>query len=174
VCRGAFDERLDLRLVRVEAGSAVPVLERRGDTGELPLPDEFDRARDLVIESIDAVVRDGALRDLPDEQLGTLFARLGQTLEGDESIEIGRPGAQPRVCYDRAARRRALLARTDTYVEPGSLTGTAVSLDRERPSLPVPGVRQRRCTWKLRLRGVSTGSKRCLRSRHRRSFTSPV
>jgi len=117
VSRG-FVDRLDLRLRIVEGGSAVPVLERPAPDGMLLAPeDEFTRARDTIEEVVRAAAADSPLPDsFPSEAL-VLFDRFGQTLRGDEAIELrrGNAGSGPR--YTSQTRRKLVLSQQQTYQE---------------------------------------------------------
>lgn len=67
----------------MDEGSKVPVLERRLPEGELAIPDEYDDARDLVSEAIEAV---SAGHPLPTGFPATVlpkFSRLGLSLAGE-------------------------------------------------------------------------------------------
>ncbi|WP_131796296.1 hypothetical protein, partial [Candidatus Protofrankia datiscae] len=118
-----FSSRLDLRLVRLEGGSVTTMVERVTPVGQLPLDDEFTRTRDLINDAIVATASGGTLPDLFSERVRSAFGRFGQTLESDERIELGSPGGERRISYDREVRRRLLIMGTKSYTESGSIIG---------------------------------------------------
>lgn len=125
-----FNSRLALRLRRVEGGSALPILEREAPRS-LPLPDEFDEARDLISSAVAAAANGEPIPpDFPVEAL-VYFNRFGQGLEDDESIElrVGTSGDAPR--YTQQVRK-SLLAGRSRYQRETSVVGWMSDLDAER------------------------------------------
>ena len=88
VSRG-FEDRLQLRLASIQSGSQIAVLTRRMPDGELPIPDEYDEARDLFAEAIAQVADTGALP--PQFPLNAVpkFGRLGQRLRRRGRAVVG-------------------------------------------------------------------------------------
>ena len=144
-----FAEGLQLRLRTVEQGSAMPVLERTYET--LPLlasPDEFTAARDLIEEAVAAIAEGQQLPEGFPRRALVLFNRFGQTLRGDEGIEMRRGTALSGPMYTRAVRRALILRQKQTYQDDISDIGWISEIDaghmrclvrlQSGPSAPVP------------------------------------
>jgi hypothetical protein len=129
-----FRDRLQLRLSRVEAGSAIPILERVSTEEQdamLPREDEFTAARELIERAIIAVARGDSLpRAFPADAVG-YFNRFGRTLQEGESIRLSRPGARRVARYTSAVRRELLLSRERTYRSNREAIGRIVEIDAE-------------------------------------------
>lgn len=126
-----FTERLSLRLRHVDEGSAVPLLERPDAAGVLPLPDEFDAARDLISEAIQAATNSAPIPEAFPEDALVHFNRLGQGLRDDESIELRAPDVQTGPRYTQAVRK-VLLAGRSNYQRDATVEGWVTELDAER------------------------------------------
>lgn len=130
-----FAERLQLRLSTVEAGSAVPVLERVALSGTLlSADDDFTQARD-VIQGAVAAVSGGA--DLPaafPPNALVLFNRFGQTLRSDEAIELRRGAETSGATYTRAVRKRLVLNQRRTFQEEVEDIGWVWEVDADHMS----------------------------------------
>lgn len=111
-----FAERLQLQLRAVEDGSAMPVLERVADAGQLlAADDEFTQARDGIEDAVAAVAAGGDVpENFPREAL-VLFNRFGQTLRSSEAIELRRGAATCGPSYTREVRRRLVLHQRRTF-----------------------------------------------------------
>lgn len=129
VSRGFFD-RFQLRLRIVEEGSAVPVLERPAPEGMLLAPDdEFTLARDTIEDVVRAAGSDGPLpTSFPPDAL-VLFDRFGQTLRGNEAIELRRGGASSGPRYTPQTRRKLVLSQKKTYQEELQGIGRILEVD---------------------------------------------
>lgn len=126
-----FTDRLSLRLREVAEGSSVPLLERPEVADALPLPDEFDAARDLISEAIQAAADGAPIPEaFPDGAL-VHFNRLGQGLLDDESIELRAPNAQTGPRYTQSVRK-VLLAGRSSYQRDATVEGWVTELDAER------------------------------------------
>lgn len=146
--RGFFD-RLQLRLRTVEDGSAMPVLERIAPQGLLvSVDDEFTHARDAIEDAVAAAEADQPPpAGFPPEAL-VLFNRLGQTLRGDEALELRRGSAGTGPRYTAETRRKLVLSQKRTYQEELHGIGWISEVDaagmscrirlREGPTTPVP------------------------------------
>lgn len=132
-----FAEDGRLYLTKVEAGSAVPIMEReqpaRPDLVASVNGDYFDMARRLVNDALHGVHADGyLLPEFPTDCLPTL-ARLGKTLTGVEAIELGDSPNDPRMAVLNSDSRSKLqeLARLDVLeveeTQIGHVTGLAAS-----------------------------------------------
>ncbi len=126
-----FADRLQLRLRRVEEGSSVPVLERPSPIGTLDLSDEFDAARDLISDAIQAAARDESVPAAFPRSALVYFNRLGQGLSDDESIELRAPGQALGPSYTQQIRK-ALLAGHMNYQRDATVLGWVTEVDAER------------------------------------------
>lgn len=126
-----FTDRLSLRLREVKDGSAVPLLERPTAGGVFPWPDEFDTARDLISEAIQAAANGTPIpASFPEDAL-VHFNRLGQGLQDDESIEFRAPDSHAGPRYTQAVRK-ILLAGRSNYQRDATVGGWVTELDAER------------------------------------------
>jgi hypothetical protein len=137
-----FAERLQLRLRVVETGSSMPVIERPPVDGSLLLADdEFTHARDVIEDAVAAASRgDHVPESLPRGAL-VLFNRFGQTLRGDEAIELRRGNAAAGPRYTRDVRKRLVLDERRTFQDEVDDIGWVWEVDGERM----------RCLIRLRL-----------------------
>lgn len=136
-----FEERLSLRLRRIERGSVMPVLFRPTDEQPLPhsdlfddpsIPDIFDEAREaingLIISSHDDAPLPAIFSDVP----APVLKRFGQSLLDDDSLQVGVSNgdgvwdAAPK--YTRKARQSLLLKLTGTYTDLAAIDGTVDNL----------------------------------------------
>lgn len=86
---------VDLELVGIESGSAVPVIkltttQSRLDGQEVPYQESFVKARDMIADFITRVAQDGQLpsnESFPHEKL-EYFTRIGHGLRDEESMEL--------------------------------------------------------------------------------------
>lgn len=129
-----FRDRLQLRLSRVEAGSAIPVLERVGTEEQpamLPREDEFTDARELIERAIIAIARGDQLpRAFPSGAVG-YFNRFGRTLQLGEHIRLSGPDAKREARYTPSVRKALLLSREHTYRSNRVALGRIVEIDAE-------------------------------------------
>lgn len=135
VSRG-FEDRLQLRISHVDEGSKVPVLERRAVEGELALPDEYDDARDLVTQAIEAAT---AGRSLPPSFPATVlpkFSRLGQRLlPGERIVFPTKQGGE--AVYDRSIRTRLVQMGGKPYSSRDEFVGHVTDLDSQRGKVEI-------------------------------------
>jgi hypothetical protein len=126
-----FTDRLSLRLRQVAEGSAVPLLERPVLADVLPLADEFDAARDLISEAIQAAATGQSIpAGFPSDAL-VHFNRLGQGLQDDESIELRSPNVASGPRYTQQVRKELLAGRSN-YQREATIVGWVTELDAER------------------------------------------
>lgn len=128
---------------RVGEGSAAVQLDRVTDTtGPVQLvigegggeTDWFERARELIDRTIEAVGRDQSPPPEFPAELFVCFNGFGRTLDKDkdESIELRGPGKTAGVRYDRKLRKRLVLVKSPTYEDAVDVTGEVVQFDRQR------------------------------------------
>lgn len=141
-----FEDRFRLVVSRIEAGSAIPVIERQhpasDSTAQLALPvrDDFDRARDLIQETIAATTREeDPPEDFPGEHL-RFFKTFGKYMRRDESMELRLPGEDEGVRYDVNVRKRLrMLRQADAHNYQGmiELTGAVCHVDTKQARFSV-------------------------------------
>lgn len=142
-----FESNCKLRVRTVREGSAIPVVEREwSEPQQLTLggviePDEFDDARDLISQVIEAI---GERRNLPEAfplALVPCFNKFGRRLRSGESIELRSPRADRGPKYTPDIRRRLVLVSASSVQEDISLVGYVDGVDdtadRFRFSLPL-------------------------------------
>jgi len=130
-----FAERLQLRLRAVEAGSAVPVLERVAVSGTLvAADDEFTQARDVIEDAVAAVAGGADLPSAFPPSALVLFNRFGQTLRSDEAIELRRGAAPSGATYTRAVRKKLVLSQRRTFQEEVEDIGWVTEVDADHMS----------------------------------------
>lgn len=132
-----FADRLQLRLQRIESGSAVPVLERVQDQQLLSLDDEFTRSRDVIEEAVAAIEGGGPLPGVFPRDALILFNRFGQTLRPDEAIELRRGSASSGPRFTPDIRRSLVLTQRRTYLQEVDDVGWVTEMDADRMSCRV-------------------------------------
>lgn len=144
-----FEDRLHLRLRKVEEGSAIPVLERAAPEGTLLAPDdEFTHARDLIEDAVAAIDAQAPLPDAFPSDALVLFNRFGQTLRADEAIELRRGTATAGPRYTPEVRKALVLRQKRTYQQEVQDFGWVLEVDAQRmsclvrlrmgPATPIP------------------------------------
>jgi len=132
-----FADSLQLRLQRVESGSAVPVLERVQDQQLPSLDDEFTRSRDVIEEAVAAIEGGGPLPEVFPRDALILFNRFGQTLRPDEGIELRRGSASSGPRFTPDIRRSLVLTQRRTYLQEVDDVGWVTEMDADRMSCRV-------------------------------------
>jgi hypothetical protein len=103
----------------VESGSAVPVLERPLPQGSLvhdAFSEWFDKARDRVLDTIDAASKGQSVDDLLPKPLLAYFDQFGRFLREDERVEFTRAtAANDVVVYDNRVRKTLVLKSAAVY-----------------------------------------------------------
>ena len=127
VSRG-FEDRMQLRLTGIRSGSQIAVLTRRVPDGELPIPDEYDEARDLFAEAIASAAESGTLPPEFPMSVVPKFGRLGQRLQPDELMIFARRGGEAAI-YDRAARSRIIALGGQSYSARDEFVGYVADLN---------------------------------------------
>ncbi|HSI82229.1 MAG: hypothetical protein ACAI35_26595 [Candidatus Methylacidiphilales bacterium] len=131
-----FAEGFSLHLSGVEAGSAVPVIDRLIPDGMLPFADDiFAVARNLVLLTISAVTIGQPIPvEFPRELLG-YFDKFGKSLRANESVELSAPGQAVPVLYDKAVRKKlVLLGGAREYRATAELRGWVSEVNVEKQS----------------------------------------
>jgi hypothetical protein len=130
-----FAESFQLRLLAVQKGSAIPVLERtRQDTSD-PLfiahGDIFEDARDVIEDAIRELSATGRTPDsFPEFALADL-GRFGRTLQAGEAIHVGKPGDRSPAIYTQLTRRAFLQSRGQLFNAEASTSGVITEISVE-------------------------------------------
>ena len=137
--RGLADS-ITLKLTRVDAGSAIPVINLTSSQSGLdgvPLPYQtfFEEAREYIIDAIaseEADARPSAIGRLPASYLA-YFNRIGQSLRNDASLQPLSPGRATPARLNKETRQR-LLHRSSvaTFRQEVTLRGTIPEADQSR------------------------------------------
>jgi hypothetical protein len=130
-----FDDSFQLRLDRIDDGSAVNVLDRVSsghDAGDV-----FDQARDLIEGAISSANLSEELSDdFPSDCL-TLFERFGKSLRDDEAFKLQRPYSDRVAIFDPESRKRLLLLRSDSYTSERVLYGHVFEVNADSGSFQI-------------------------------------
>lgn len=129
-----FDKSLRLRLVNVNEGIVVPVLERRAidEDSQLFDPDDWiGRSQDVITDAIAAVANEHPLPGVfPESGIQSLI-QFGSSL-WEEACVLGQDGHNP-VRYDQAARRHLIaITSAESIQVDGEILGTIGSLDANK------------------------------------------
>lgn len=127
-----FKDSFKLRLTAVEPGSAIPIFERAYPTAPPVVPDEFDQARDIILEAIDALSNDRPVPSLFPLNLLGMFEGFGRSLEDDESIELCKPNTNSGPKYDRKVRLRLLSVNKGPTTGVCQISGMVSGFDAEK------------------------------------------
>lgn len=129
-----FAQSFSLRLSKIENGSAVAVIERPNAPGAL-FPDAFamwfEKARDRVLETIEAASLGQSVENLLPKSLLAYFDRFGRSLRDDEQVEFTRETAQTKVVYDHRVRKTLVLKSAAVYRTEESVRGAMSELNLE-------------------------------------------
>jgi hypothetical protein len=133
-----FSRHFALHLSRVEDGSAVLILERPLPHGSL-VHDEFsvwfERARDRILDTIQAASRGQAVDELLPKAFMSSFDQFGRSLQEEERVEFIRPTMPDDVVvYDHRVRRTLVLESSAEYRTEESVRGAMTELNLENRS----------------------------------------
>jgi hypothetical protein len=166
-----FEASFELVMRGVDKGSSVPEILRVGSPTAAPQlllgnqGDWFERARDLVEQSIAAA---GQNRPLPAEfpiDLLPRFAALGRTLGDEDAIIVAQPGESVGATYDRRVRKSLILRVQGTYEDEVNLVGEVRAADKDTEGFAIRmednrklDVRTPRAFFPLALRSLNTSA----------------
>lgn len=131
-----FTRNVHLRLTAINPGSAAMDIRLASEAPSLfPTTDQvyLARARDGIIEAIDAAKHQQSIESfLPESTLG-YFDKLGRNLKADELVEFKRPDGKLTACLSRDVRRRLVLAspKVKELTEEISIRGTVPEADQD-------------------------------------------
>lgn len=130
-----FTHNFAIHLTQVEPGSAVPVLERPLPQGSLvhdAFSEWFEKARDRVLDTIDAASKGESVDDLLPKPLLAYFDQFGRFLREDERVEFTRAtAANDVVVYDNRVRKTLVLKSAAVYRTEESVRGSMSELNME-------------------------------------------
>jgi hypothetical protein len=129
-----FAQSFSLHLSQIEPGSAVPVLELPHMPGNLVpgvFANWFEKARDRVLDAIEAVSAGRPLDDLLPKSLLAYFDQFGRSLRDDEQVEFNRGANRSPVIYDRRVRKTLVLKSATEYRSEESVRGSMSELNLE-------------------------------------------
>jgi hypothetical protein len=131
-----FDKSLRLRLVDVNEGSVIPVLERRddGENGTLFDPDDWvGKSQTVITDALAAVVNGDSLpEDFPESGVQSLV-QFGSSLWDEEVCLLVTQNDHIPVRYDQAARRHLIAITSSESIQvDGEILGTIGSLDANK------------------------------------------
>ena len=129
-----FTQSFTLHLTQVESGSAVAVFERSHAAGNL-FPDAwadwFDKARDRILEVIEAAGTGKPLDELLPKSLLAYFDQFGRSLRDDERVEFPQGDVKAPVVYDNRVRKTLVLKSAAVYRTEESVRGAMSELNLE-------------------------------------------
>lgn len=130
-----FTQNFAIHLSQIEDGSAVPVLERPFPQGSLVhdgFSEWFDKARDRVLDTIQAASNGHSVDDLLPKSLLAYFDQFGRSLQDDERVEFTRSAAaNDVVIYDNRVRKTLVLKSAAVYRTEESVRGSMSELNLE-------------------------------------------
>lgn len=137
-----FADGVELKLIRIEDGSAVPVIgiessspQRFLDSPVMPFPyrEYFGVARDKMVSAIAAVESGEAIAGHLPQKCLCHFDRVGRSLQDGEAIEFSSPSAPQGARLTRESRRTLVLASArQELTEPRQLRGFVPEVDQDK------------------------------------------
>ena len=138
-----FEASFRLAMKGVDKGSAVPVIVRVNEQpqaliqGVLDERDWFERARDIVQATIEAVANDRELpADLPVDVLRR-FSAFGRTLDDGDAIIVAQPNEFAGARYDKRVRRLLVVRGQGTYEDEVNLVGEVRGFDKDEEGFTI-------------------------------------
>jgi len=141
-----FFEGISIKLVSIEEGSAIPKLAlffSCATVGLFPPAIQqayFEKARDSLINAIEAANGNKAVTGILPENLLGYFEQIGRGLLDDESIEFKGPGSGKKAVLNKETRKRLILAssKTQSYTEEiDRLIGAIPEVDQDRNTFTI-------------------------------------
>lgn len=129
-----FAQSFSLHLGGIFQGSAIAVIECSNAPGTLT-PDAFsvwfEKARDRILQTIEAASRGQPVDDLLPKSLLAYFDQFGRSLRDDEKVEFTRHATQAKVIYDNRVRKTLVLKSATVYRTEESIRGSMSELNLE-------------------------------------------
>jgi hypothetical protein len=130
-----FTDGISLRLVGVDAGSSIPVINLFvPGTTQFPISEAeqyYLEARHAMVEAVGAAEKNSRITDhLPERLLG-YFDRFGRNLAEGEAIELSEQSGQTPVRLTKETRRKLILASSaEVFTEETSAVGLVHEFDQ--------------------------------------------
>ena len=134
-----FDASFQLKLSRIEDGSAIPIVEREVASNQLFVDpsDIFEGAREQLQDAIRGIALNAAQPSWLNPAVAARFNSFGRTLRDDEAVVVAGAGKREGAIYDRHVRRVILLRAQGTYEEEVDLIGVVRETDVDQDSFEI-------------------------------------
>ena len=159
-----FAQRIDLKMVRIEEGSAVPVIALSTQEPiipgmQLPYQEYIEEATALIIQAIgteDPELNEITNGHLPRKYLA-YFDQVGRSLHEDESLKFNFP-AKKAVASLNQGTRRALIARSRIreITQQVALRGSIPEADQERMTFELQQIHGSKITGRMNHQHLDT------------------
>ncbi|MDQ0241393.1 hypothetical protein [Arthrobacter bambusae] len=141
-----FTKDFDLRLVRVDPGSVIPVMERTSRPSLVKPSDYFDASVELIEEAFAEIVANLQLPEDFPEEAAPVMARFGSSFSDDESAVFRASEAEP-VEYSAAVRRKFFGAvRHGLLIQTAARIGRISALDVDEQTFTFAGLDGKKVT----------------------------
>ena len=137
-----FADGVELKLMRIEDGSAIPVIgivptspQRSLDSPGMPFRfrEYFEVARDAIVSAIAAAEAGESVSEHLPQKCLSYFDRVGRSLRDDEAIEFSSPAREVVTKLTKESRRALVLASArQELTEPVQLRGCVPEADQEK------------------------------------------
>ena len=129
-----FADSFSLSLSKIEEGSAIAVLDRTHNAGNL-VPDGFatwfDQALERVLDVIGGAESGGYAEKLLPKNLLAYFDQFGRSLHDDEQIEFLSSKTKKTIVYNKQVRKTLVLKSANFYKSEESIRGSMSELNLE-------------------------------------------
>ena len=145
-----FANSFELKLTRIDEGSAEPIIVltdtqpslNGGTPRHQPI---LERARDIVIDTLDAISRDAPDEVYVPPSCLRYFSHIAQNLSSEEYIDFVTPSGKTSGQYNANTRTRLIeMARAQEITEPVTLRGPVPEADQLRMTFEIHPLQMRR------------------------------
>ena len=141
-----FMSQFDLRLVRVDKGSVLPVMQRGGSEALFTTTDYFDASMSVIEDAFAEIINNMRLPAGFPEEAASVMARFGSSFSEDERAIFRASGNQP-VVYSLGVRKRFFgSVRQGLLVQTGAHVGRISALDVDEQTFIFTGLDGKRVT----------------------------
>lgn len=141
-----FTSQFDLRLVRVDPGSVIPVMERSGAKGLFQPKDYFNASMDLIEDAFAEIISSLQLPDGFPEEAAPTMARFGSSFADDERAIFRASGTEP-VEYSATIRKKFFgSVRHGLLMQTGARIGRVSALDVDEQTFTFAGLDGKKVT----------------------------